>query len=57
MLILWIMEDIPAYTIFSIKQLYDLTTLCLNGTLLCVDFMDVIMGDRPIGLPAYIIFR
>ena len=24
-----------------------LTTLCLNGTLSCVDFMDVIMGDIP----------
>ena len=23
------------------------TTLCLNGTLSCVDFMDVIMGDIP----------
>ena len=26
----------------------NLTTLCLNGTLSCVDFMDVIMGDIPI---------
>ena len=25
-----------------------ITTLCLNGTLPCVDFMDVIMGDIPI---------
>ena len=25
--------------------LYILTTLCLTGTLPCVDFMDVIMGD------------
>ena len=24
-----------------------ITTLCLNGTLSCVDFMDVIMGDIP----------
>ena len=24
-----------------------ITTLCLNGTLPCVDFMDVIMGDIP----------
>ena len=33
-------------TIFSIKLLYiyNLTTLCLNGTLSCVDFMDVAMG-------------
>ena len=31
-----IMGDIP---------IYNLTTLCLNGTLPCVDFMDVIMGD------------
>ena len=28
--------------------IYNLTTLCLNGTLPCVDFMDVIMGDIPI---------
>ena len=34
-----------AYTIFSTKLLYNLTTLCLNGTLPCVDFRDVIMGD------------
>ena len=31
--------------------IYNLTTLCLNGTLPCVDFMDVIMGD--IGRPTY----
>ena len=24
-----------------------ISTLCLNGTLPCVDFMDVIMGDIP----------
>ena len=24
-----------------------ITTLCLNGTLPCIDFMDVIMGDIP----------
>ena len=24
-----------------------ITTLCLNGALPCVDFMDVIMGDIP----------
>ena len=24
--------------------IYNLTTLCLNGTLSCVDFMDVIYG-------------
>ena len=24
-----------------------ITTLCLNGTLPCVDFMDVTMGDIP----------
>ena len=29
-------------------DIYNLTTLCLNRTLLCVDFMDVIMGDIPI---------
>ena len=33
------MGDIP---------IYNLTTLCLNGTLPCVDFMDVTMGDIPI---------
>ena len=39
-------HDNSPYTIFSIKLLYNnLTTLCLNGTLSCVDFMDVIMGD------------
>ena len=27
---------------------YILNTLCLNGTLSCVDFMDVIMGDTPL---------
>ena len=27
---------------------YILTTLCLNGTLSCVDFVDIIMGDIPI---------
>ena len=32
--------------------LYNLTTLCLNGTLSCVDFMDVIMEDIPFpGVP------
>ena len=29
-------------------EIYNLTTLCLNGTLPCVDSMDVIMGDIPI---------
>ena len=33
------------YTIFCTKLIYNLTTLCLSGTVLCVDFMDVIMGD------------
>ena len=34
-----------AYTMFSIKLLYNnLTTLCLNGTLPGVDFMDVTMS-------------
>ena len=27
--------------------IFNITTLCLNGTLPCVDFMDVIMGDIP----------
>ena len=30
-----------------ITVIHNLTTLCLNGTLQCDDFMDVIMGDRP----------
>ena len=30
------------------RYIYNLTTVCLNGTLPCVDFMDVIMGDIPI---------
>ena len=39
MLISWVLSwEIPVY---------NLTTLCLNGTLPCVDFMDVIMGDIP----------
>ena len=49
------MGDIPlfphvntAYTIFTINAIYNLTTLCLNGTLPCVDFMDVTMGDIPL---------
>ena len=33
--------------IFSVKLLNNQTTLCLNGTLPCVDFMDVTMGDIP----------
>ena len=28
-------------------RLQNLTTLCLNGTVPCVDFMDVTMGDIP----------
>ena len=37
-----------AYIIFIIKLLlYNLTTLCLNGTLPCVYFIDVIIGDIP----------
>ena len=40
-----------AYTAFSIKMLYNnLITLCLNGTLLGVDFMDVIIGDHIFGV-------
>ena len=30
-------------------HIYNLTTLYLNGSLPCVDFMDVIMGDIPWG--------
>ena len=44
------MGDMPLFlhvntadTIFSIKVLYNLTTLCL--TLPCVEFMDVIIRD------------
>ena len=33
------------YTIFSIEVLYSLATLCLNGRLSCVDFVDVITGE------------
>ena len=29
--------------------IYNLTTPCLNGTLSCVHFMDVAMGDIPVG--------
>ena len=40
MLISWMLSwEIPVY---------NLTTLRLNGTLPCVDFMDVTMGDIPI---------
>ena len=35
----------PRYYIYHKAAIYNLTTLCLNGTLPCVDFMDVIMGD------------
>ena len=38
-----------AYTIFNVTLLlYNLTTLCLNGKLSCVDSMDVIKGDLPV---------
>ena len=47
-----IMGDIPLFlhvntadTIFSIKLLYNLTTLCLKRTLPCVEFMDVTIRD------------
>ena len=50
-----IMGDIPlfphvntAHTIFSIKLLYNLTTLCLNGP--CSEYVDVIIGDVPAGV-------
>ena len=39
-----------AYTIFSIKVLYNLATLCLSATFSCVDFKNVIMGDIPVSL-------
>ena len=38
------------YTIFSIKVLYIISPHCLNGTLPCVDFMDVTMGARLLGI-------
>ena len=43
----WLFPHVnTAYTIFSIKLvLVNLSELCLNGTLSCVDLMDVIMGD------------
>ena len=44
---LWKLFPHVGPTIFSINC-YNLTTLCLNGTLPCVDFMDVIMGDIPL---------
>ena len=34
--------------IYHKAAIYNLTTLCLNGTPPCVDFMDVIMGDIPL---------
>ena len=40
-----------AFTLFILKLLYNLTTLYLNGTFSCVDFMDDIMGDIPDSLP------
>ena len=49
------MGDIPLfphvnslYYIYHKAVIYNLTTLCLNGTLPWVDFMDVIMGDIPL---------
>ena len=46
------MGDIPLfphvnslYYIYHKAAIYNLTTLCLNGTLPCVDSMDVTMGD------------
>ena len=41
------LHDNTAETISSTKLLYDLTTLCLNRTLPCGDFMDVTMGAIP----------
>ena len=41
----------PLFTlhhIFHKAAIYNLTTLCLNGTLPCVHFMDVTMGDIPL---------
>ena len=54
----WVLTHVnTASTIFSINKdlcrkaaTYNLTTLCLNGTLSCVDFMDVIMGDIPLSV-------
>ena len=39
--------SIGCYIYCCYIYMYNLTTLCLNGTLPCVDFMDVIMGDLP----------
>ena len=35
----------PPILLFSLKVLYNVATLCLSGTLSCVDFMDVTMGN------------
>ena len=35
----------PVLYLAQIKLLYNLTILCLDGTLSCADFVDVIMGD------------
>ena len=34
--------------VYYLAYLYNLSTLCLNGTLSCVNFMDVTMGDIPV---------
>ena len=38
----------PLILYYHKAAIYYLTTLCLNGTLACVDFMDVIMGNIPL---------
>ena len=47
----WVIPHIyTAVYIQDIADIYNVTTLCLNWTLPCVDFMDVIMGDIPVTL-------
>ena len=55
-----IMGDIPLFpyvnstdTIFSIKLLYNLTTLCLNGTIPWVDLMDIPKYLRKVAHPVH----
>ena len=39
-------NDNPDYTTYIITMI-SRNTLCCNGTVPCVDFMDVVMGDIP----------
>ena len=46
----WIFLHVNTYSITRLYSYYNLTTLCLNGTLPCVVFMDVTMGDIPMSV-------